>query len=169
MTPVQALAIAHGRETALLARAQTLEALVLAAREALADVVDSNAGGWEHDAGHCTRETECCVGHVNRVLDELDAALAPDPFLSPCERCHELFHDHDCPSVGDGRLSEAPPPYSRWLVPSGWRFTNLGHCRTCGAEVAWCRTPAGRPAPVNMDGVSHFATCPQADQHRRPR
>lgn len=86
-----------------------------------------------------------------------------------CARCQEVIHDHDCPNVGDGRASEAPPPHSAWVVPSGWRFTNVGTCRTCGAQVAWCRTPAGKPAPVNPDGVSHFATCPQADQHRRSR
>lgn len=104
---------------------------------------------------------------------ELAERLVSDPEPTPepavCDRCRELIHDHDCPSVGDGRPSEAPPPFSRWVVPSGWTFSNLGTCRTCRAEVAWCRTPAGKPAPVNPDGVSHFATCPQADQHRRSR
>lgn len=35
-----------------------------------------------------------------------------------------------------------------------------------------CRTSPGDhepEAPVDRDGTSHFATCPQADQHRRRR
>lgn len=54
-----------------------------------------------------------------------------------------------------------------WSVPDGWRFENLGQCRTCGTPVAWCWTPAGNRAPVEKDGTPHFARCPQAAQHRR--
>jgi len=54
-----------------------------------------------------------------------------------------------------------------WQVPEGWRFENLGQCRTCATAVAWCWTPAGNRAPVEKDGVPHFARCPQAAQHRR--
>lgn len=66
-------------------------------------------------------------------------------------------------------------------------------CRTCGAPIFWAKTQAGKAIPIdkepvprgNMvvtDGVaivvkphdglayvSHFATCAQSDQHRRPR
>lgn len=54
-----------------------------------------------------------------------------------------------------------------WIVPEGWRFENLGACRTCGTPVAWCWTKAGNRAPVEKDGTPHFARCPQASQHRR--
>lgn len=53
-------------------------------------------------------------------------------------------------------------------------------CRSCKAAVVWMKTSTGRNMPVNVDGVgrddetfdpkkhtSHFATCPQANQHRR--
>lgn len=66
-------------------------------------------------------------------------------------------------------------------------------CRTCGAPIVWIVTPAGKAHPVDAkpekrwivqneitDGptaglsgtlvdtyVSHFATCPQAAEHRR--
>lgn len=69
-------------------------------------------------------------------------------------------------------------------------------CRSCGAEILWAVTEKGRRIPLDAKAekrfvsapcdanapdadqvhvrvedtyVSHFATCPQADQHRRPR
>lgn len=55
-------------------------------------------------------------------------------------------------------------------------------CRSCHARIIWFKTDAGKNMPVDADTVeadddeldlerhvSHFATCPQADQHRRPR
>jgi hypothetical protein len=68
-------------------------------------------------------------------------------------------------------------------------------CKSCGAEIIWAKTTAGKVMPLDekpitlfvLDGegslnranaeikssvvgrTSHFATCPQADQHRRPR
>lgn len=72
--------------------------------------------------------------------------------------------------------------------PSGPR------CRSCGAPIQWAKTPSGKMMPVNRaqatdgnlnvirtsDGltvqpaekgtgnaVSHYATCPNATQHRR--
>ncbi|EFX60268.1 hypothetical protein DAPPUDRAFT_124771 [Daphnia pulex] len=53
-------------------------------------------------------------------------------------------------------------------------------CRSCAARVIWFKTLAGKNMPVDADTVeadddeldlsrhvSHFATCPQATQHRR--
>jgi hypothetical protein len=31
----------------------------------------------------------------------------------------------------------------------------------------WTVTAAGKKMPVDLDGTSHFVTCPQADQHRK--
>jgi hypothetical protein len=56
---------------------------------------------------------------------------------------------------------------SPWLVPEGWRADNVGSCRSCGASILWCWTPNGKKAPIDRDGKSHFATCPQADAWRR--
>ena len=69
-------------------------------------------------------------------------------------------------------------------------------CRSCGAEILWGTTPRGSKMPVDADPspsgewllredgslehapagyvspdlyTSHFATCPNALQHRRPR
>lgn len=53
-------------------------------------------------------------------------------------------------------------------------------CKSCKASIVWFRTAAGRSMPVDASSVlstdtqfdarrhmSHFATCPNADQHRR--
>lgn len=53
-------------------------------------------------------------------------------------------------------------------VPDGWIPDAYGsRCRSCSALIVWCRTPAEKRAPVNPDGTSHFATCPDAARWRR--
>ena len=55
-------------------------------------------------------------------------------------------------------------------------------CRSCNARIIWLKTEAGANMPVDADTVerdqetfdpkehvSHFATCPNANAHRRPR
>jgi hypothetical protein len=59
--------------------------------------------------------------------------------------------------------------YTGWAHPEGWVIINLARCQGCGQPIAWARTPAGRSAPLDRDGVSHFATCPEADRFRRRR
>lgn len=56
------------------------------------------------------------------------------------------------------------------------------HCSSCMARIIWFKTAAGKNMPVDADSVkpgeftldvkkhkSHFATCPQRDQHRKKR
>lgn len=45
--------------------------------------------------------------------------------------------------------------------------TPVKSCRSCGADIHWIETASGKRMPVNPDGTSHFATCPNADQHRK--
>lgn len=58
----------------------------------------------------------------------------------------------------------------------------ITRCRTCHAKIIWFKTQAGKNMPVDSDTVepddeeldvsrhtSHFATCKDAAQHRRPR
>lgn len=54
-----------------------------------------------------------------------------------------------------------------YQVPFGWTAKNVGSCRSCGASIMWTLTPSKRPAPIDPDGRSHFATCPQADTWRK--
>lgn len=55
-------------------------------------------------------------------------------------------------------------------------------CKSCRARIIWFETPRGKKMPVDADTVepgdteldlkrhvSHFATCPNSAQHRRPR
>lgn len=64
------------------------------------------------------------------------------------------------------------------------------YCNSCGAAVLWCVTENGRRMPLNTDYEarvvldpstdpmtgkvrrtykSHFATCPNAAEHRKPK
>jgi hypothetical protein len=54
-----------------------------------------------------------------------------------------------------------------WTVPEGYTPHNVARCRSCDKEILWCTTPAGKKAPINRDGTSHFADCPAADQWRQ--
>ena len=55
-------------------------------------------------------------------------------------------------------------------------------CRSCGAEIVWLKTAAGKNMPIDAETwepgddefdhkrhTSHFATCPDSNQHRRSR
>lgn len=41
-------------------------------------------------------------------------------------------------------------------------------CRRCGAHLAFVRHANGRTAPYTLDGVNHFANCPNATEFRAP-
>jgi len=59
---------------------------------------------------------------------------------------------------------------SEWVIPD-WAIylgDSPSHCRSCGAKMLWVESVKNqRPAPINPDGTSHFATCPQADRWRK--
>jgi hypothetical protein len=64
--------------------------------------------------------------------------------------------------IEDGR-------YAGWHRPQDWEIVSVARCRGCHQLIAWARTPSGRSAPLDRDGVSHFATCPDAARFRRRR
>ena len=57
---------------------------------------------------------------------------------------------------------------------------DVKECRSCKAPIVWMKTRSGKSCPVNADtyhgeelfdrGIhtAHFATCPNADQFRKP-
>jgi len=68
----------------------------------------------------------------------------------------------------------------------------MANCRSCNAPILWIRTPGGKLTPLDAKPekryvlnlthggdvpgasleptyVSHFATCPNAAKHRKPR
>lgn len=52
-------------------------------------------------------------------------------------------------------------------LPNGWSEKNGGECRSCRAPIRWARNDqSGRMSPFDLDGKSHFRSCPNADQHR---
>ena len=42
-------------------------------------------------------------------------------------------------------------------------------CRSCGAPITWVKTESGKWMPLDPDGTSHFATCPDAAKWRKKR
>lgn len=66
-------------------------------------------------------------------------------------------------------MTATHPVPDGWAIPEGYEPTSgmPASCRSCRAPILWCRTPAGKSAPMQPDGVNHFATCPQASQWRR--
>jgi hypothetical protein len=70
---------------------------------------------------------------------------------------------------GEGSVSflTAEEKMSRLLQVIG----NPGVCGNerrpgCGAPIWWVSTKTGAPTPLNGDGTSHFATCPNAREFR---
>lgn len=65
----------------------------------------------------------------------------------------------------------------------------MSKCRSCDAEILWVELASGRRMPLDVASkqtrivvtngdrgtvhsatyLSHFATCPNADQHRKPK
>lgn len=45
----------------------------------------------------------------------------------------------------------------------------VASCSGCGAAIVWVVTTKGKRMPVDGDGTSHFATCPDAKRFRKPR
>jgi hypothetical protein len=91
--------------------------------------------------------------------------------------------------LGEARQGEARRGWA-WRGMA-WAPPMSSHCRSCGAEIEWAVTPKGRRIPLDPgtrddgniqvdawgtawvvgawqgDRVSHFATCPHHDKHRR--
>lgn len=43
---------------------------------------------------------------------------------------------------------------------------DAGFCRSCKAAIVWTVTKNGKKAPTNLDGSSHWGTCPDAQTWR---
>ncbi|MFB2878697.1 hypothetical protein [Floridanema aerugineum] len=40
-------------------------------------------------------------------------------------------------------------------------------CEACKARVNWVKTPNGKYTPINLDGSTHWATCPDAKRFKK--
>lgn len=59
------------------------------------------------------------------------------------------------------------------LMSAGYRFDNHSVCKGCRAEIEWWFTPKGGKMPFDLmqestsPAVTHFSTCPNAEDFRR--
>lgn len=73
--------------------------------------------------------------------------------------------------LADVAAEDAPDQV--YVVPDGYTLgarNFRGNCRSCHAEILWAtHDVTGRRHPFDLDGTSHFATCPQASSWRKPK
>lgn len=62
------------------------------------------------------------------------------------------------------------------MIRAGYKFLNAGKCKSCHAAIEWWLTTNGKKIPFNPMPPSdsstvkpHWATCPNADDHRAPK
>ncbi|MGV0985043.1 MAG: hypothetical protein ACOYB2_10840 [Limnohabitans sp.] len=94
-----------------------------------------------------------CYAELARILDSHPPVAAAQPDLVPVKT-------HEDPETG-----------LLWSVKTTDDVGNAGRCRSCNALILWVkRVPAKggqpKPHPLDRDGTSHFATCPQAESWR---
>ena len=67
-----------------------------------------------------------------------------------------------------------PKDYSE-LRRAGYTFSSHGVCSGCGASIEWWNTPTMSRIPMNLmtngtsEAVSHFATCPNAQDFKKSK
>lgn len=44
---------------------------------------------------------------------------------------------------------------------------NVSQCKACGAVIQWVKTEKGKFTPINSDGSTHWATCPEANRFKK--
>jgi ribosomal protein L37AE/L43A len=79
-----------------------------------------------------------------------------------CKHCGKKELQH---RLVDGRWECILPDYLVALHP----HERTTCCRSCHRTIVYRTAPWGRPHPVNLQGGSHFGTCPAADQYRGAR
>jgi hypothetical protein len=66
--------------------------------------------------------------------------------------------------------AEAEDLFTKYVRSIQTLVTNVGeegNCRSCGAPIWWIKHRNGRTGIYNIDGTSHFSTCPDAQNHRK--
>lgn len=43
----------------------------------------------------------------------------------------------------------------------------MARCKSCNAPIVWEKTETGKATPNNLDGGSHWVTCPQRREWRK--
>ena len=62
------------------------------------------------------------------------------------------------------------------MLRAGYKFLGNGQCKSCPAHIEWWQTNNGKkipfdplPADEEATATPHWATCPNADDHRKPK
>ena len=101
---------------------------------------------------------------LNRLLQ---ASGNPDK----CRKCKaDVLR---CQRSGTAILMD-PDGVIHWMrctpeIRLGWVLNTLGspgNCKSCGAPVYWITSKNGKPTIWDKNGVSHWATCPNAAKHK---
>ena len=117
-------------------------------------------------AAACAGEAVTDVLNYQRMLEDMREFLATD--LGDETKVAAIRRTVD--NAIAGVFEHAPPP-----------ALEAQQCRSCGADIIWITTLAGKHAPCDkgfrnvttVDGrtvrghESHFSTCPNRDQHRK--
>lgn len=89
--------------------------------------------------------------------------------MTPAEQA-QLLPGSDLPPPKGEPVEYVTPEGDRFLIPGGYTpGEKSSRCRSCDALILWCVTRRQRRAPLNVDGTSHFASCPDADSWRKPK
>jgi hypothetical protein len=117
------------------------------------------------------QEVDCCIASAPYLgrTDWIGAGVPPAEsprFKRLCANHAAKFaHVFNCPfPPGYWKDDEVGRPPKIFEIPPG---TPLATCTSCRENIRWIVTANGKRMPANLDGSSHFATCPNADQHRR--
>jgi hypothetical protein len=54
------------------------------------------------------------------------------------------------------------------LTAAGYVYSGSAHCRKCNGRILWYKTPVNaKLMPMNPDGTTHWATCPNAKDFKK--
>lgn len=133
------------------------------------------------------RLTDTAISEDPKPCEELECPITGTPYLArtdwigegpapsshPSPRFRRFCAKH---AAAFAHLYKLPFPPGMWkgdeigkppkvfVIPEG---TPAATCSSCRELIRWIVTDNGARMPVNVDGTSHFATCPNADAHRR--
>jgi hypothetical protein len=95
----------------------------------------------------------------------LGTALLVSATGTPETLVHRFLCEHHAQEVCDKHGMALPQRAPQvFLIPPG---TPMATCSSCRDGIRWIVTQSGKRMPVNLDGTSHFTSCPCADQHRK--
>jgi hypothetical protein len=43
---------------------------------------------------------------------------------------------------------------------------NQQYCKACGQPIRWIKTQSGKSTPIDPDGMTHWATCTDAERFK---